>query len=66
MVSNERLTDRVALVTGGARGVGEALAHKLADEGAKVVVADLDAEPLEAVVASIKKKVGKRQRSSAM
>ena len=58
MLSNERLTDRVALVTGGARGVGEALAHKLADEGAKVVVADLDAEPLEAVVASIKKEGG--------
>tara|TARA_Y100000590_G_scaffold237730_1_gene267530 strand:+ start:2690 stop:3532 length:843 start_codon:yes stop_codon:yes gene_type:complete len=55
MLSNQRLKDRVALVTGGARGVGEALAHKLADEGAKVVVGDLDAEPLEAVVASIKK-----------
>ena len=40
MLSNQRLKDRVALVTGGARGVGEALAHKLAAEGAKVVVGE--------------------------
>ena len=33
----------VAIVTGGAAGLGEAIAHRLADEGAAVVVADIDA-----------------------
>jgi NAD(P)-dependent dehydrogenase (short-subunit alcohol dehydrogenase family) len=40
--SGNRLQDRVAVVTGGASGIGLAAARRLADEGAKVVVGDLD------------------------
>ncbi len=37
-----RLVDRVAVITGGGSGIGLATAHRLASEGAHVVVADLD------------------------
>ena len=38
-----RLEERVAVITGGGSGIGLATARRLADEGAKVVVADMDA-----------------------
>ena len=38
----ERLTDKVAIVTGGAGGIGRAFSRGLAGEGARVVVADLE------------------------
>ncbi|MEV6234850.1 3-oxoacyl-ACP reductase [Saccharopolyspora shandongensis] len=38
----ERLQDRVAVITGGASGIGLATARRFAAEGAKVVVADVD------------------------
>jgi len=39
-----RLTDRVALVTGAASGIGAATSRRLASEGAKVVVVDMNAD----------------------
>ncbi|MCB1486554.1 MAG: SDR family oxidoreductase [Bauldia sp.] len=46
-----RLKDRVALVTGAARGLGEAIAARLLQEGARVAICDLDAGPLEETTA---------------
>jgi len=40
-------SEKVAVVTGGASGVGRAIAAKLAGEGSRVVIADIDAESIE-------------------
>ena len=48
-----RFGGKAAIVTGAARGIGEAYARALASEGASVVVADLDAERGEKVAVSI-------------
>jgi len=49
-----RLDGRVALVTGAARGIGAATARRLASEGARVTLVDLDAQGSEQVAAQIK------------
>jgi 3-oxoacyl-[acyl-carrier protein] reductase len=48
-----RFKDRVALVTGGGRGIGAATAQLLAKEGAKVAVSDLDEGPAQEVAGPI-------------
>jgi glucose 1-dehydrogenase len=47
------LTGKVAVVTGGAKGIGLACAERLSAEGAKVVIADLDEAAGEAAAAEI-------------
>lgn len=60
MGTRERLTalsrsvsDKAAIVTGAASGMGRATAHLLADEGARVVVADLGSDRVDTVVEEI-------------
>jgi 3-oxoacyl-[acyl-carrier protein] reductase len=48
-----RFKDRVALVTGGGRGIGAATAQLLAREGAKVAVSDLDEGPAREIAGPI-------------
>ena len=50
----KKLEGKVAIVSGSGRGIGRAIALKLASEGAKVVVNDLDPAPAEQTVADIK------------
>jgi NAD(P)-dependent dehydrogenase (short-subunit alcohol dehydrogenase family) len=53
MLAN-RLNGKIALVTGGGTGIGEAVCKKFAYEGAKVVVAGFPDDPVDAVVQEIR------------
>lgn len=48
------LQDRVAVVTGAGRGIGYAIAERLAADGAKLVLADLDSTLLESAAARLR------------
>ncbi len=50
--------NRVAVVTGAASGMGLAFAHRFAEEGMNVVLADIESEPLAMAEAAIKAKGG--------
>jgi len=49
-----RLKNKVAVVTGGAQGIGRAIALGLAREGANIVVADLQGEKAKTVAEEIR------------
>ena len=53
MTQHGRFSSSTALVTGAGRGIGAACARRLADEGARVVVTDLDLDAAREVVASL-------------
>ncbi len=60
------LSGRVALVTGSAGGIGKAIAKKFADEGACVVINDINAERLSAAKEEMVKQYGKDAVSSTL
>ena len=53
MTTPQRLTGATAIVTGGARGIGAAIAQRLIDEGAEVVILDLLADAGDACATAI-------------
>jgi sorbitol-6-phosphate 2-dehydrogenase len=59
-VMKKTLQDRIAIVTGGAQGLGEAICLRLANEGAHVVVADLNLDGAEETAANIVALTGRR------
>jgi 3-oxoacyl-[acyl-carrier protein] reductase len=52
------LEGRICLITGAGRGIGRATALLFASEGAKLVLSDLDREPLDEVISQIKNQGG--------
>lgn len=50
-----RLENKVAVITGGARGIGYSIAEKFASEGAKVVILDLNQDSIDKAVAKLNK-----------
>ena len=57
----ERLANKVAIVTGGAQGLGGATADRLAEEGASVLIADVNDVAADQRVAAIEKAGGKAE-----
>ena len=57
------LQGRIALVTGGAQGIGRAIAEELAAAGAVLALADVNEAKLAETVAELKAKGSRQQRS---
>ena len=54
-----RIQDKIAIITGAGSGIGEATAIKFAQEGAKVVIAEINSENGKKVADAINSKYGK-------
>ena len=61
---SKTLQDKIAIVTGGGGGLGEALCYRLADEGCHVVVVDLNEESAQAVAGNISQRESSADRRS--
>jgi len=59
MARRERFEDQVIVITGSAKGIGFATAELAAEEGAHIVICDLDANEVEAAVAKLKAQGGR-------
>ena len=55
---SRQLENKVAIITGAGTGIGEAIAHKFAKAGAKVVVNGLPTDPVEEVAQAINESGG--------
>src|SRR5450432_2020030 len=60
------LSGRVALITGSAGGIGKAIAKKFAEEGACVIINDINAERMEGAMAEFQKQFGPDTAASAL
>ncbi|HHY85814.1 MAG TPA: SDR family oxidoreductase [Verrucomicrobia bacterium] len=56
-----RLSDKIAIVTGGARGIGRAICEAFAEEGAWVLVTDIDGDNAEETAAVIRSRGGRAE-----
>ncbi|MGI4021006.1 MAG: bifunctional aldolase/short-chain dehydrogenase [Janthinobacterium lividum] len=66
MPKPKALSGRIALITGSAGGIGKAIAKKFVDEGAVVILNDMNAERLEAAGEEFKKLYGKDSYGTAI
>ncbi len=57
--ARKALAGRIALITGGAGGIGQASARRLLDEGACVVLTDIDQRPLDEAVKQLQAQYGR-------
>jgi 3-oxoacyl-[acyl-carrier protein] reductase len=60
------LSNRVAVVTGGRRGIGRAIAHLLAERGADVMIGDCTEDPENGTASQIAAATGRRVRSACV
>ena len=61
-----RLKDKVSIITGAGQGIGKATALKFAQEGAKVIVCDINATAAHQTAADIQAEGGNRLDTSSL